>query len=236
MHTKQNEWNENDETTLLKLRNKNFSYLDIAQIMGKTPDSLRNKYWQLKNKNNNKWIEDERVAFLDIETSGFEANFHYMLSWSIKYQNGEIKHDCITRRDITKGDFDKRILKSLLAELENADTIVTYYGSRFDIPFLRTRALMLNLDFPHYGAKRQIDLYYSVKYGMKLARNTLEQATLALGIEGKNHVLGDEWLRARVGDRKALDYVLDHNDKDVLILEDLYNRLLPYNKFPKKSI
>lgn len=234
---KKEKWLESEDSLLLKLKNKKLSYIELQEVFpGKTIDSLRNRFYVLKNKDNNKWLEEERIAFLDIETSGFSANFDYMLSWSIKYLNGDVKHDVISKRDIDSLKFDKRILESLIKELENIDTVVTYYGQRFDIPFLRTRAMMESLEFPAYGEKRHVDLYFSVKYRMKLGRNTLEQATTALGIEGKNHVLGEEWKRGRVGDKKALKYVLEHNDLDVIILEKLYQKLLPHNKFTRKSL
>lgn len=230
-------WLESEDNLLLKLRNKGISYIELLEVFPThSQDAIRNRYWLLKNKDNNKWIEEERLAFLDIETTGFAANFDYMLSWSLKYLDGEIKHDVITKRDLDKGNFDKRILQSLLKELGNVDTLVTYYGQKFDIPFVRTRAMMSKLEFPAYGLKRHIDLYFSVKYRLKLGRNTLEQATTALGIEGKNHVLGKEWMLGRVGNKEALEYVLEHNDLDVIILEKLYKELLPQCKFSRKSI
>jgi uncharacterized protein YprB with RNaseH-like and TPR domain len=57
-----------------------------------------------------------------------------------------------------------------------------------------------------------------------------------LGIEGKDHVLGETWGRARVGDPEALEYVVNHNVEDVVILEELYERYRPYFRLTKKSI
>jgi len=181
----------------------------------------------------------QRIGFLDIETSGFQGNYHIMLSYAIKEagENGKIYARHITAKELRSDSFDKNLTKDCLNDMLNFDKIVTYYGTGFDIPFLRTRALKYSLDFPLYGAVQHSDCYYMVKYKLKLNRNSLEAATKHLGIEGKNHVVGDEWMRAYMHcDKKSLNYILEHNIKDVVILEKLYFRLKDYIKESKKSI
>jgi uncharacterized protein YprB with RNaseH-like and TPR domain len=176
------------------------------------------------------------VGFLDIETTGFEANYQFVLSWVIKVNN-KIFSACINKKDIDDRIFDKRILKELVEVIEKeTDVLVGYYSSRFDIPFIRTRCLMNEIEFPGFGEKKGIDLYYSVKFKMKLNRNSLEAATKALGIKGKNHVDNDLWFLARLGDKKAMQYVLSHNIADVKITEKLFYKLQKYCRFTKKSI
>jgi uncharacterized protein YprB with RNaseH-like and TPR domain len=160
-----------------------------------------------------------------------------MLSWSIKYRNGKLKHDIITRDDIMSGDFDKRIVESLLEELNNnIDIAVTYYGTGFDIPFLRSRVLHWGHLFPDYGSKYHFDLYYRVRSLLKLHRNSLAAASAFFGIEGKTPIKIETWNKARYGDKKALKEVLVHNDGDVDILEKLFDRLEDYSKWTKRSL
>ena len=183
------------------------------------------------------WKEGYSIAFLDIETSHLKANLGFMLSWSIKYRNGKLKHDLITKDDIMSGDFDKRIVGTLLEELDrNIDIAVTYYGTGFDIPFLRSRVLHWGHLFPDYGSKFHFDLYYRVRSLLKLHRNSLDSACAFFGIKGKTPIRIETWNKARYGDKKALKEVMVHNDGDVKILEELFSRLEDYSKWTKRSL
>lgn len=181
--------------------------------------------------------EGLKVGYFDIESGGLNANFDYMLTWCIKTR-GKDEYICsvIDQSEILSYDFDKRIIKELINALKEYDVIVTYYGTGFDIPFIRTRALSHRLRFLGFGAVQHKDVYYMVKSKMRLGKNSLESACAILGIKGKNHIKGNFWMRAKVGDAKALEYVLDHNKKDCQILEKLHKRLEDYVKDTAKSI
>lgn len=232
-------WTESEDSTLLKLRSKNIPFKEIVPLFpGRTQDGLRNRVYTLTKENNNSWVNEETVAILDIETSDLNAYSGFLLTWGIAYVNPEktIKSDCIKKREINKGVFDKVLLQSLLNELNNIDVLITYYGKRFDAPFLRSRALFHGLDFPTVGTIKHIDLYDSVKHKLRLPRNTLDMATNYLGIEGKNHVDMGIWLKAKYGDKESLDYILDHNVRDVEITRELYERLLPVVKYTRGAL
>jgi uncharacterized protein YprB with RNaseH-like and TPR domain len=174
---------------------------------------------------------DLKEGYLDIETTGFEANFHHILTYVIKVK-GEKKYyiGTITKQDLESGEFDKRVCKQLVEDLAKFDIIYTYYGSAFDIRFMRSRCMYWNIVFPEFGTLQHKDLYYVTRRLLKLNRHSLESATRFLGIEGKNHVLGKEWMLARVGDKKALKYVMEHNILDCDILEKLHDKLENYFK------
>jgi uncharacterized protein YprB with RNaseH-like and TPR domain len=181
--------------------------------------------------------KEKKIGYLDIESGGLQANFDYMLTWCIKTRDkNEFKTGCISALDIQNYTFDKRILKELIAALKEYDVILTYYGTKFDVPFIRTRAMMNKLNFLEFGALQHKDCYYMVKMKMRLHRNSLDSACAALGIKGKNHIKGNFWMRAKLGDPIALAYVLDHNKKDCDILEQLHKRLENYVKDSSKSI
>lgn len=183
------------------------------------------------------WWEGLAIASVDIESSNFDANAGFMLSWAVKVHNGgPLLYDVITKDEIFDLKFDKRISKSLVDVLKTIDIIVSYYGTGFDIPFMRTRALYWGQKFPYYGTIYNFDVYYRVKRLLKLHRNSLDAATRFFGIEGKDHVLMDIWNKARYGDPKALDYVVNHNLEDVKILEDLFKKVERYSAWTRKSI
>jgi uncharacterized protein YprB with RNaseH-like and TPR domain len=176
------------------------------------------------------------TAYFDCEATNLQADFGFMLSWAIKDREGTIYSDAITTEDIRTYQFDKRILLSLCERLKKYDLIYTFYGTPFDIPYARTRAMFFKLPFPIFGQLRTIDVYYSVRSKMRLHSNRLESACRFLEIEGKTHLSGPIWVRAMVGSKDDIKYVLDHNKQDVKILERLHNRLEPYFKGNKKSI
>jgi uncharacterized protein YprB with RNaseH-like and TPR domain len=181
--------------------------------------------------------KEKKIGYFDIETGGLSANFDFLLTWCIKTKDKEeYKTGCISKDDINAYSFDNRILKELISTLKEYDQIITYYGTRFDIPFIRTRAMMNKLPFLPFGSLQHKDCYFMVKFRMRLHRNSLDSACAALNIKGKNHIKGNFWMKAKLGDPTALIYVLDHNKKDCQILEKLHKRLEAYVKDQSRSI
>jgi uncharacterized protein YprB with RNaseH-like and TPR domain len=178
----------------------------------------------------------EKIGFLDIEASNLDANFGITLCYCIKeFGTGKIYQRLITKKEIEK-DLDKEVLKQFLRDIQHFDKVVTYYGTGFDLPFLRTRCLMNGLDFPEYGEKFHKDIYYLIRSKFKLNRNRQETACRALlGKTEKTRIEYKFWIKALRGDRKSLDYILDHCKKDVKDLEKLYKKVIRFNKETKRS-
>jgi len=183
----------------------------------------------------------EKIGFLDIETSGFYADYDFMLSWCIlNNDTDEVEKDLIQPDEIRKTyTFDKRIVASLSKALKGYDRVIVYNGVdyRFDIPFARTRALRWGIDFPGYKEILVEDAYIMVKQKLRLSRKKLGNACGLLEIPAKT-LPGDPniWMRASAGDKKELEYVLAHNIEDVVSLKELYNRLNKYVLHGKRSI
>lgn len=181
-----------------------------------------------------------RVGYLDLECSHLQADIGILLTWCIKKEGGEILEGSITARDISTaktGQEDKRVVAECVEALKEFDIVVTYYGSRFDIPFLRTRAVTLGIDFPHFGAVKHIDAYDIVKHRFCLLSKRLVNACRALlGKTDKTLIDWATWRAAARGDKTALNYVLVHNRADVRDLEKLYLRVKPFSRRQDKSI
>lgn len=186
----------------------------------------------------NPWYNypEYKIGYFDIETDNLNADFGSVLSWCIKDKSGALHHDVITREEIFSGIFDKRLVESFVAKLREYKIIIGYYSERFDMPFMRAKALHYGLDFPGFGELYHWDLYYTVKSKLKISRKSLEVATRYLGIEGKTHLDPEIWRRAKYGDPEALAYVLDHNDYDCIITEELHDKLEFTRKWIRKSI
>lgn len=239
------EWSDEENELLREYARKNWKYQrrweyhHARGFTDRTQDAIRNQTWKLKqSEDKNKWLDFERVGFLDIETSNLKANFGIMLSWCLKLENGKVLYDVIRRDEATdRSKLDKRILLSLIDTLETVDTVVTYNGTRFDIPYLRTRCIMQGIKtFPTYGEKRHIDLYYQVKAKLSLHRKSLDAACEAFNIVGKTPIDFQIWRDAKLGYKDALKKVLDHNKGDVVILEELFNIMLPFSKTTRRSL
>jgi len=178
-----------------------------------------------------------RIGYFDIESTGFQADFSIMLCYCIKdSMSDKIYGRCINRKEMQK-DLDYNIVKSCIEDLKKFDRVVTYYGTGFDLPFLRTRALYHNLDFPGYSELLHTDAYYIVRNKFKLSRSRQGTASNILVGEARKTQYGrDQWTKALTGDKVSLGYIYDHCQKDTMDLEDLYNKIQKFSMRSDKSI
>jgi uncharacterized protein YprB with RNaseH-like and TPR domain len=159
-----------------------------------------------------------------------------MLSWCLKYRGGKVVHGIVTKDEIFNGTNDKRIVRELLEELKNVDVVITYYGTGFDVKFLRTRALYWKYLFPAYGSIYHFDVYYRARALLATHRKSLDAVTTFFGIEGKTPILLATWQKAMYGNKAALKEVLVHNVEDVKITEELFDLLEDYSKWTRRSL
>ena len=177
---------------------------------------------------------EEKIGFLDIEASNLSADFGQMLSYCIKdASSDEILEGLITREDLqgTPGEADRRIVTQCVADIAKFDKIVTFYGARFDLPFIRTRALVCGVEFPNYGTLKHKDLWFVCRGKLKLSSNRLENACrVVIGKTRKTRIEPKYWHGALQGDQKSLDFIIKHNRYDVLDLEALYKALVDFSR------
>jgi uncharacterized protein YprB with RNaseH-like and TPR domain len=182
-----------------------------------------------------------RLGFLDIETSNLDANFGIMLTYCIKDAAGEqILAAAITPEDIKKYDSDKsdtRIVQQAIDDIQKFDTLVTFYGKRFDVPFLRTRALVDGLKFPVFGSIKHIDVWDWARKKLRLNSNRLEVVCRTLfGETDKTHIEYKYWIGAARGDKDSIAWILDHNERDVNDLARVFYALEDFARRNDASI
>lgn len=225
-----------EDVEILRLKKKNTSYKKMVDFLpGRSEEAIRSRAYALLQGRYNAWIDDERLSAFDIETSNLKANFGWMISWAMEC-DGKIIGDRILRSEFLDGTLDLRIMKSFLDALKNTDVLIDYYGTNFDLPFLRTRAEILGLDFPAYGQKKHHDLYFSVRSKFQLSNNRLGTACEALGLAQKTHEPAWVWNAARIGNQEAIDKLYKYNINDVAITRQLFDRIRKYVKLTRKSI
>lgn len=179
----------------------------------------------------------EKIGFLDIETSNLKANFGIVLCWCILDEKGNRLEDVLNKKDVLSGFEDKRIIQSCIDAMRKFDRICGHYSTYFDIPFLRTRALILGLKFPGQGEIYHTDVWRMAK--SKLCLHSNRQNVVAESLYGKTvktRISHPAWRKAMLGCPDAAAEVLDHCQKDVIDLRKNFYTLLPFVKLAKTSI
>lgn len=180
----------------------------------------------------------EKEGYLDIETTNLKASYGIMLCWCIYDANNEVMHEGqITKEDLRDGTLDKRIVEELIETIQEFDWIYTYYGTKFDLPFCRTRAVELGLNFPVFQSIKHKDVYYIVRNKFCLHSNRLAVACeILLGESDKTRIDPKRWTAALQGNQEALDYILEHCRYDVTDLAKLHRKVEDYAGRPGTSI
>jgi len=192
----------------------------------------------------------KKIGYLDVETTNLVANFGFMLSWAMYVRDTEnpkkdfITYDVITKKDIDQSvkrrqiTMDKRILENLFIELEDMDLLVGHYfhgWRKMDMPFIRTRAAMCKIktNVINHKKKRFADTWKMAHLLHKVHSYRLDVISHIFGIETEKTRLDEkQWQLARLGDDKALKYVIDHNIKDVQITYEVHRELEKYMSIP----
>lgn len=111
--------------------------------------------------------------------------------------------------------------------LNEADVVVHFNGSKYDIPKLNNEFLKQRLGPP--SPFQEIDLYKTAKNRFKLLSNSMAYVAKVLGIKGKHHHKGmGLWTECMAGDKAAWREMKKYNIQDVRMLTEIYDRLLPW--------
>jgi len=181
-----------------------------------------------------------KILLLDIETSPNTAHV-----WGLWQQNVSINQLmessyvlCYAAKWLGEEDvyFDsvhqskpKSMLKGIHALLDSADAVIHYNGTKFDIPTLNKEFLLTKLLPP--SPYKQIDLLRVVRSNFRFPSNKLDYVSQRLGLGKKHAHEGHElWVKCMNGDKDAWKRMQDYNIQDVVLLESLYNHLLPWIK------
>ena len=123
----------------------------------------------------------------------------------------------------------KQMIKKVHKLLDTADAVVHYNGTKFDIPMLNKEFVLYG--FPPPSPYKQIDLLKTARQQFRFPSNKLEFLAKQLKIGEKLKHSGHElWVRCMAGDPAAWAEMEAYNVQDVILLESLYVRLLPWIK------
>lgn len=148
----------------------------------------------------------------------------YVLCWSAKW----LGEESIAFSSIFH-DGPKQMLKGIHSLLEEADAVVHYNGTKFDIPTLNKEFLLYNLSPP--APYKQIDLLKTARSQFRFPSNKLDYVAQALGLGKKTKHIGHElWIQCMANNNEAWKMMEEYNKNDVILLEKVYYKLLPWIK------
>lgn len=185
-----------------------------------------------------------KILVMDIETSPnlgyvwgkweqdvieFVDEWH-VLSFAYKWL-GETQTRCVALSDFkrykTHPEDDSCVVGALKALLDEADVVVAHNGDRFDIKKVNAR-----LAYHGMGPTRPYKTVDTLKVAKKyfaFNSNKLDDLGEYLGLGRKvKHEGFGLWLSCMQGDTKAWKRMKAYNIQDVILLEKLYYKLLPW--------
>ena len=181
-----------------------------------------------------------KILLLDIETSPMTA---YV--WGIWDQNISPNHIidsseilCCAAKwlgekeimfDSVHNSKPKKMLKGIYDLLNDADAVIHYNGTKFDIPTLNKEFLLHSFTPP--SPYKQIDLLRVARSQFRFPSNKLDYVAQRLGLGKKTAHAGMElWTKCMEGDDESWKIMEKYNKQDVTLLENVYHRILPWIK------
>lgn len=180
------------------------------------------------------YFENLKVGIFDIETTGLSPDrCKFILGGLVTGDGDDIPDgDLLVEQFFaeTRND-EEAALEACLKRLSELDVVITYNGTRFDMPFILRRAEEYNL-CGKYALPYNFDLYRMINKFSELRKvmPNLKQKTVEnfFGlwtdrtdeIDGAESVeLYDEW--ERFGEKEVLEKILLHNSDDIKQLAKL---------------
>lgn len=156
---------------------------------------------------------EEGLVYVDIETSALKPRD------GIVFCTGAL--DDVARVVGGQGESERYVLLRTSSWLNKAKAIVTWSGSRFDIPFLNYRLAVHRL--PRLKIQQHIDLQKFAPRQHNGHPASLEKECRRYGIEAKATPFNEAvWAAARQGNEEALASIAQHCREDIISLKELY--------------
>lgn len=121
---------------------------------------------------------------------------------------------------------DKKLLVDLQKLLDEADIVVGHKAQSYDVRVINARLLFHKIPPP--SPYKVVDTLLSVRRVARFNSNKLDDLGKLLGEGKKLKTDFDLWLGCVNGDTKAWAKMVSYNKRDILLLERLYLRLLPW--------
>ncbi len=145
----------------------------------------------------------------------------YMLCFAYKWL-GEKDTICLR----AKGNRTK-LVKALWKLFNEADVIIAHHGDQFDIK--KANAYFAKAGLPPPSPYKTVDTKKVAKRYFKFNSNKLDDLGNYLGLGRKLQTGGFElWKGCMRNDKKSWAKMMEYNCQDVILLEEVYIKLLPW--------
>jgi DNA polymerase elongation subunit (family B) len=139
---------------------------------------------------------------------------------------GEKEVHCIARPDF-KDKTDKSLVKALHNLFDQADIVIAHNGDAFDQKMSNVRFINAGLTPPKPYVS--IDTKKVAKKYFRFVSNSLNDLGKFLGLGTKTSHTGFQmWLDCMAGKKEAWKLMIKYNKQDVVLLEKVYLKLLPW--------
>lgn len=167
-----------------------------------------------------------RQVFFDIESTNLSGNVGRVLCASFADAFGNVstlKYTDFPGKTIID---DGPLVQAISEELSRWDIWTSWNGKLFDAPFLNARLLKAGHP-PLRKDRMHLDLMYYAKGGfMRMGSARLQSVSQFFNTpNAKSPLTFETWELAMSGDEKALDYIVEHCEADVLVLRDVFRHL-----------
>jgi hypothetical protein len=247
------EYNEKQIEFIISERESGSSWNDLTDRFNrkfrksKTFNALRKLYKRYTQEIPTVTIQQPRVLIYDIETApmlgyvwGLWDNnvalnqLHtdwYILSWSAKWL-GDDEVMYMDQRGAKDIEDDRKLLKGIWKLLDEADIVITQNGISFDQKKLNARFILQGMQPP--SSYRHIDTKRLAKKHFGFTSNKLEYMTdkLCKKYKKSKHAKFSGfsmWRECLNGNIEAWKEMEEYNALDVLSLEELYTKLIPWD-------
>jgi len=232
-------------------RNSN-SIADAAVELGKAYSTVEryDREFRRRDREENE-VQQKKVLLFDIETTPMQAYVWSM--WKNNINKGQLIEDwcmlCYAAKWLGEDDIylasmrqdpgyepglldDYAVCCSLHALLDEADIVVGHNAARFDVKKANARFLQHGMKPPR--PYKVMDTLTVAKRHFKISSNRLDFIGKFLGLGKKlDHQGFDLWTGCMAGDDECWDTMERYNIQDVVLLEQVYDALAPWdNRHP----
>lgn len=172
------------------------------------------------------------LAYFDLETNDLNGSFGRVLCGSILLLPSEEMvtfrlDDYVQRKQAKNMRDDQAIARDIRNILNTQHITAGWYSKGFDIPFLNTRLLANGEE--RMKTKLHLDgVWYAKGWrGLKAKNAKLASVAEFFGLDERKMAVDPEtWEEARVGERDAMDVIVDRCESDVRLTREVIERLL----------
>lgn len=173
-----------------------------------------------------------KILFFDIESAGvnaLKADLGFVIIFGYKWADEKQPHVLtVSKADLDKFD-DRALLVAASKLIEQADLVVGHFASVFDRRFIQGRLLIHGL--PPIPPTKLRDTCMIARSVANYSSNRLKHLAKILGLSHQKleNNWPNAWFEVMKGNMGALRKLAKYCIGDVLVLEELYNKLRPFD-------